>query len=299
MSGYRGRHRRATADATVVPDGTVTPRHRARKRFGQHFLQAVWAERVVKAIAPTADEVVLEIGPGPGAITVPLLAACRHVVAFEIDRDLAATLRSAGHANLTVVEGDFLHVSASAIADQLRALGLEHAPLRLAGNLPYNVASPILFKCAELVEAGLPIRDTTVMLQREVADRLLAQPGTSEYGVLAVLFRHVAGVERRLNLPPGAFRPSPDVHSSVVTLRWHAPDPPPRDLALFRGLTRAVFTRRRKTLSNALQAWGGQLPGPAGELLLACGIDPQRRPETLDIPEFVRLADAVAGPRPA
>ncbi len=268
-------------------------KHRARKRFGQHFLQRVWAERVVAAIAPAADEVFLEIGPGQGALTVPLLAACRHVVAFEIDRDLAAALRAGTHAHLTVVEGDFLDRSVESIRGQLRDQRLDDARLRLAGNLPYNVASPILFKAIDLYEAGLPMVDAAVMLQREVADRLLAPVGTGEYGVLSVLIRHVAKVTRRLNLPPGAFRPAPEVHSSVVALTFHPPEPRPADLPRFRALVRAVFTRRRKTMSNALGAWPQPLPVAAAELLTRCAIDPQRRPETLDIPEFVRLADAL------
>lgn len=268
--------------------------HRARKRFGQHFLQRVWAERVVAAIAPTAEDVFLEVGPGRGALTLPLLAAARHVVAFEIDRDLAATLRSAAHTNLTIIEGDFLETSADDIERQLRELGLAGARLRFAGNLPYNVASPILFKAIALYESGVPMTDAVVMLQREVADRLLAPVGTGEYGVLGVLLRHVAHIARHLNLPPGAFRPSPEVHSSLVSLALHPPNPEPVDLALYRGLVRAVFTRRRKTLSNALGAWPHPLPAPAVELLTSCALDPKRRPETLDIPEFVRLANALA-----
>lgn len=268
--------------------------HRARKRFGQHFLQPVWAERVVAAVAPDAGDVFLEIGPGRGALTRPLLAASRQVVGFEIDRDLAATLRDAGHPGLTVVEGDFLDVPATAIAARLRDLGLESARLRVAGNLPYNVAAPMLFRIIELYEQGLPIVDATVMLQREVADRVLAPPGTGEYGVLGICVRHVAQAARRLALPPGAFRPAPEVHSAVISLTLHPPDPMPADIAIFRSLVRAVFTRRRKTMGNALSAWPHPLPSPAVALLAACGIDPRRRPETLEIAEFVRLADALS-----
>lgn len=268
--------------------------HRARKRFGQHFLQRVWADRVVAAIAPAAGDVVLEIGPGQGALTIPLLAAARQVVGVEIDRDLAAALRDAGHGALTVIEGDFLDVPAAAITSCLDERGLDAARLRIAGNLPYNVAAPMLFRIIDLYESGLPIVDATLMLQREVADRVLAPVGTGEYGVLGVLVRHVARTTRRLSLPPGAFRPAPAVHSAVVSLVFHPPDPMPADLAVFRSLVRAVFTRRRKTMSNALAAWPHTLPTSAVTLLAACGIDPVRRPETLDVPEFVRLADAVA-----
>jgi len=237
--------------------------------------------------------VILEIGPGRGALTMPLISAARHVVAFEIDRDLAAALRAAAHPNLTVVEGDVLDATPAAVRAALETAGLTGVPLRVVGNLPYNVASPILFWTLALVEAGLPITDAVVMLQREVADRILARPGTAEYGVLGVLLPHVAEATRLLSLPPGAFRPAPEVHSTVIRLGWHPPTPPPRDLQQFRTLVRAVFTRRRKTLANALRACPLP-PGrePAAILAEAC-IDGQRRPETLDLAEFVRLADAV------
>jgi len=215
------------------------------------------------------------------------------VLAFEIDRDLATSLRAADHTALTVVEGDVLEITSGDVTALLAERHLEGVPLRVVGNLPYNIASAILFKCIELYEEGLPLVDVVVMLQREVADRLLAPPGTREYGVLSVLVQHVASVVRRLNLPPGAFRPIPEVHSTVVALRLHPPTPAPRDLGLFRALTRAVFTRRRKTLANALLAWPGDLPEPPAALLARAGIDGRRRSETLDVPEFVRLADAV------
>lgn len=268
------------------------PRHRARKRFGQHFLQPVWSERVLRAVAPTVDDVFVEIGPGQGALTVPLAAHCRHVLAYEIDRDLVEALRATAPSNTTVIEGDVLTLSAGQIGSLVQGRGLTSSRLRVAGNLPYNVASRILFLCVDLVEAGVPIVDAVVMVQREVADRILAPCDTAEYGVLSILLRHIARVERRLNLPPGAFRPAPDVHSTLIALTFHAPTPAPRDLRLFRALVRAVFTRRRKMLANALLAWTGPLPGTPAEVLTGCGIDPRRRPETLEIAEFVRLADA-------
>src|SRR4051812_46808409 len=137
----------------------------ARKRFGQHFLEAAWAEKVVRAIAPQADDTFLEIGPGRGAITRPLAARAARVIGFEIDRDLAADLRTSGPPNLTVVEGDFLDVTADTMREILAANGAP-SQVRIAGNLPYNVASPILFKLADLFGAGLPLGDATVMLQR-------------------------------------------------------------------------------------------------------------------------------------
>lgn len=255
---------------------------RAKKRFGQHFLEPAWVERLVRAIDPQPDENFVEIGPGRGALTWPLAARSRSVTAFEIDRDLVGELRAMAPANVTIVEGDFL-------SPESRIPTRDSGALRVAANLPYNVASPILFKLIGLRDEGVPIADATVMLQREVADRLLAAPGTKDYGALTVLVRHSASVARVLNLPPGAFRPVPRVHSSVVRLAFHAADPPVRDRAAFAGLVQAVFTRRRKTIRNALRAYE-----PAGGRLLPSWLDPQRRPETLTVGEFARLADEYA-----
>jgi 16S rRNA (adenine1518-N6/adenine1519-N6)-dimethyltransferase len=259
---------------------------RSRKRFGQHFLEAPWVEKVILAIDPRPTDVFLEIGPGRGALTRPLAARVRRVTAVEIDRDLAAELRDTAPPNVSVVEGDFLDSPASLLPGG--------AMIRVAGNLPYNVASPILFKLVEWFAQGQALVDATLMLQREVAERLGAVPGTKDYGVLTVLIGHASSVKRVLALPPGAFRPAPKVNSALVQLRFHAPDPPVSDPAVFAGLVQAVFTRRRKTLSNALDAF--DLTKSAGrQVLERAGIDGQRRPETLTIAEFARLADAYAG----
>ena len=261
-----------------------------RKRFGQHFLEPAWVEKVMRVIAPEPDQTFLEIGPGRGALTKPLASRARHVLAFEIDRDLAAELRQAGVPNVTVVEGDFLKISADRLNQELAAIG-RPPTLRVAGNLPYNVASPILFRLIALHAEGMPFLDATVMLQREVSDRLTARPGTRDYGALTVLVGHSVQVERLLNLPPVAFRPQPKVFSSLVRLRFHRPSPPAKDPFRFATLVQALFTRRRKTLSNALKA----VPFKAGlvpaDALVAAGLDGRRRPETLTIPELVRLAD--------
>jgi 16S rRNA (adenine1518-N6/adenine1519-N6)-dimethyltransferase len=270
---------------------------RPRKRFGQHFLERAWIEKVAAVIAPGREDVFVEIGPGRGAITWPLLQQARHIIAFEVDRDLAAALKSPAHPNLTVVPGDFLEITADSFRGVVVDAGVAGVPVRLVGNLPYNVAAPILFKTVELVEAGLPIEESIFVLQREVADRILAVPGTPEYGVLAILLRHVAYAERLLALPPGAFRPAPKVHSSLIRLRWHAPAPAPQDLRVFRAVTRSVFTRRRKTLANALSAYALPPTASTSALVAEAGLDPHQRPETLDIPAFVRLADAVARAR--
>jgi 16S rRNA (adenine1518-N6/adenine1519-N6)-dimethyltransferase len=258
----------------------------ARKRFGQHFLEPAWVVKVVRAIAPAPTDAFYEIGPGRGALTRELTAAVRSVTAFEIDRDLAAELRETAPANLEVITGDFLE---STWILENRPV----CPVRVAGNLPYNVASPILFKLIELFGAGIQLTDATVMLQREVADRLVARPGTKEYGVLSILIQLSADVERLLALPGGAFRPAPKVQSALVRLRFREPRPGPRNVELFTQLVQAVFTRRRKTLENALMAFRTWDRAAISRLLRRAGIDGQRRPETLHVAELVRLADVV------
>ena len=256
-----------------------------RKRFGQHFLEPAWVVKVAKAIAPAPDDDFIEIGPGRGALTAPLSEQARSVTAFEIDRDLAAALRATAPPNLTVVEGDFLE------SDWLLKNRPAH-PLRIAGNLPYNVASAILFRLIDIYDSGIPLADATLMLQREVADRLLASPSTKEYGVLSVLVRLSADVERLLNIPAGAFRPIPKVQSALVRVRFHAPDPRPRDREIFSRMVQAAFTRRRKTLENALLAFRPADRSGIQAALARAEIPGKRRPETLDLAELVRLSDA-------
>ena len=282
-----------------------------RKRFGQHFLEPAWVEKLLRAVAPGPEQTFLEIGPGLGALTRPLAARAGRVVAFEIDRDLVSALRDAAPSHLTIVEGDFLQVTAERLRDLLtgdaggwaerapfsaraRAEDPTRTPIRVVGNLPYNVASPILFKLVELYSGGVPLADATVMLQREVADRLVASPGTRKYGVLSVLIGQTASLHRLFTLPPGAFRPMPKVHSAVVRLRFHAPAPAPTDPAVFRAIVQAIFTRRRKTLANALLAYEAGREPFVPDLLRRADLDGRRRPETFTIAELVRLADAFA-----
>jgi 16S rRNA (adenine1518-N6/adenine1519-N6)-dimethyltransferase len=263
---------------------------RARRRFGQNFLEPAWVTKVVQAIAPGDRETFLEIGPGRGALTRPLTSAAQRVVAFEIDRDLAARLAATAPPNLTIVEGDFLEVATSDPR-------LPATDFRVAGNLPYNVASPILFKLVDLHSQGRRLVDATVMLQREVGDRLIAAPGSRDYGVLSVLMQHSASVQRLLALPPGAFRPQPKVHSVLLRLTFHPPAPPVANPTTFVRLVQAVFTRRRKTLANALLAFRPNSKAPAlvpGDALRRAGLDATRRPETLSVAEFARLADIYA-----
>jgi 16S rRNA (adenine1518-N6/adenine1519-N6)-dimethyltransferase len=258
---------------------------RPRKRFGQHFLAPAWADKVVAAIGPRRDDRFLEIGPGPGVLTSRLAARAAHVTAVEIDRDLATDLRASVPANVAIVEGDFLDFDLVPF--------LAGGPLRVAGNLPYNISSPILFRLLTTARQSPHLVDATVMLQREVADRLAARPGTKEYGVLTISALAQAEVTRLLTLPPGAFRPPPKVHSAVVRLTFKPTVIPAGLEDTFERMVRSMFQQRRKTLGNALKPFAETAGLAAAETLTATGIDPVRRPETLTMPELLRLAQSL------
>ncbi|MGE0042985.1 MAG: 16S rRNA (adenine(1518)-N(6)/adenine(1519)-N(6))-dimethyltransferase RsmA [Vicinamibacterales bacterium] len=268
---------------------------KARKRFGQHFLEAAWVKKLVAAARLAPGDRVIEIGPGRGALTVPLAAEVDRLLAVEVDRDLAAALEAEGLPNVTVVTGDFLDLDVEATAAAW--LGAPLGPgnrVRVVGNLPYNISSPILFRLLELASATGGVTDAVLMLQKEVADRLVASPGTGEYGVLTVLASVHATVTQVLTLPPGAFRPPPKVWSSVVRLSFRPCPVPIADEAIFTRMVRTMFTQRRKTLGNALKPFAVGMRIPADEALARAGIDPRRRPETLQLVEIAGLADVFA-----
>ncbi len=253
--------------------------------------------KLVDAIAPAATDRFLEIGPGRGAITEPLSARAEQLVAVEVDRDLAAALVTRQLANVKVITADVLEVDLGELVQ--RDLGASpDRQVRVVGNLPYNISSPILFRLLNAAASTGAIADATLMLQEEVAARLLASPGTGEYGVLTVQTALGADVARALSLPPGAFRPMPKVRSAVVSLRFRPPTVAIQDRALVVELVRSVFTQRRKTIGNALATFAA-LRGQDPKVALAdAAIDPRRRPETLQLVEFARLADVI-GARPA
>lgn len=257
---------------------------RARKRFGQHFLEPAWVAKVVDAIDPAPDDTFLEIGPGRGALTAALGPRVRRVIAVEIDRDLAAALPARVPPNVRLVQGDVLEVDLDAL------LRDEPVPVRVAGNLPYNVSSPILFRLLEAADEGRRIRDAVLMLQKEVADRLVAAPATEGYGALAIQVQLVADVDRLLVLPPGAFRPAPKVTSALVRLRFRAASTEVGDRAAFTRLVRGLFLRRRKTLLNALRPLVEPSGRSAKQVLERAGLTPTGRPETLTVDEMARLA---------
>jgi len=252
--------------------------HQPRRRFGQNFLvDAHYVQRIVAAIDPKPGERVVEIGPGLAALTDALIERAGHVIAVEIDRDLAARLRERYPAErLTLVEGDALDFDFGALGDALRVVG----------NLPYNISSPMLFR---LAASQAHLHDVHVMLQKEVVDRMAARPGTPAYGRLTVMLQARFAVQRLFVVPPGAFRPPPKVDSAVarlVPLREKAPAID--DVSLFARIVSAAFSQRRKTLRNAL---GGLCDAVD---MNGAGIDPSARGETLAVLDFVRLANTVA-----
>jgi 16S rRNA (adenine1518-N6/adenine1519-N6)-dimethyltransferase len=259
---------------------------KTRKRYGQHFLEAAWADKLVDAIGPTRADRFLEIGSGPGALTLRLAGRVAHLTAVEVDRDMIGALRPRVPANVELVEADFLDIALAPIA----AAGA----IRVAGNLPYNLSSPILFRLLKAHTEGVPITDATLMLQREVADRIASGPGTRDYGTLSIFVQRRARVRRLLALPPGAFRPVPKVHSAVIRLDFHAPVVVVRDERTFEVLVRSMFTQRRKTLVNALRTFAADRGMEVRAAVAEAGIDGTRRPETLQLTELARLADVFA-----
>lgn len=252
--------------------------HVPRKRFGQNFLvDAHYIARIVDSIAPQPSDNIVEIGPGLAALTEALIARAGHITAIEIDRDLAARLRDRFAASvLTLHEAD-------ALAFDFTALGPD---LRVVGNLPYNISTPLLF---HLAQYDAQVRDVTVMLQKEVVARMAAAPGSADYGRLSVMLQVRFAVTRLFVVPPGAFRPSPKVESAIARLApLRERRPAVRDEALFGRIVAAAFAQRRKTLRNALATLAD------AAALHAAGIDPAARGETLAVGDFVRLANTLA-----
>lgn len=258
--------------------------HRARKRFGQNFLaDPHYVGRIVESVAPQHGDRVVEIGPGLAALTEALVARAGHVTAIEIDRDLAARLRGRfSAAALTLHEADALEFDYAALGNDLR----------IVGNLPYNISSPLLFL---LAAHAAQVRDVHVMLQKEVVARMAAAPGTADYGRLSVMLQVVFRIERLFVVPPGAFRPAPKVDSAVARLvPLGAAAPRIADPARFAQVVAAAFAQRRKTLRNALSSLC------TAQTITDAGLDPGVRGETLAVDDYVRLADLVASrPPPA
>ena len=256
----------------------ATRRHVPRKRFGQHFLvDAEVIGRIVAAIDPQPGDHVVEIGPGLGALTAPLLVRLGHLDVIEIDRDLSARLRQRHADRLTVHEADALEFDFAALP----------GPLRIVGNLPYNISTPLLFHAAT---AASRCRDMHFMLQQEVVDRMAAKPSEPEYGRLSVMLQYRFSIERLFEVPPQAFRPSPKVRSAVVRL---TPRPAEELAAVSEGglshIVARAFSMRRKTLRNTL---AGVISSTE---LAELGIDAGRRAQELAVAAFVTIANRLAG----
>ena len=260
-----------------------------RKRFGQHFLEIGWASKLLTAIAPKSSDCFIEIGPGRGALTYSLAARSAHVIAIEIDRNLATEIKRKQNPQITIIQGDVLETDIRQLALTTRE-NYPQSAIRLVGNLPFNISSPILFKIFRAQRSEQLFQDATVMLQCEVADRLIAKPGSKTYGPLAVMAAVYAQGSRLLVLPSGAFRPSPKVRSAVVSLRFRSTRLDIPNFELFEKIVRQVFQHRRKMLSNALLPIVSEVGAKMNSILRKTEIDGTRRPETLQLTEFSRLA---------
>ena len=247
-------------------------KHIPRKRFGQHFLtDRGIIEDIVQAIAPQPGQAMVEIGPGLGAMTQPLVERLGHLTVIELDRDLAVQLRA--RANLTVIESDVLRVDFRQLADAA------NTKIRVVGNLPYNISTPILFHLLDVADA---IEDQHFMLQKEVIDRMVAKPSTSEYSRLSVMLQWRYAMENVLFVPPASFDPPPRVNSAIVRMLPHAA-PGAVDVKLFSELVRVAFSQRRKLLRHSLGKWL-EARNFSGTFNL------QRRAEEVTVSEYVALA---------
>ena len=251
--------------------------HIARKRFGQHFLADTSViDGIVKAIAPQPQDILVEIGPGLAALTQPLLECVHRLTVIELDRDLAARLRK--QEGLTVIESDVLQVDFTALAASMAT----HS-LRVVGNLPYNISTPILF---HLLDHASVIHDQHFMLQKEVIDRMVATPATAAYGRLSVMLQWRYAMEQVLFVAPHSFDPPPKVDSAVVRMQPHA-RPAAVPPALLAELVRVAFSQRRKLLRHTLGAW-------LQEKQFSGDFDVQRRAEEVPVDEYIALALALA-----
>jgi 16S rRNA (adenine1518-N6/adenine1519-N6)-dimethyltransferase len=263
---------------------------RAKRSLGQNFLVGShYPQRIVDSVAPRVGETIIEIGPGRGALTGLLVESGARVIAIEFDPDLIPPLSEnfSDCQNFRLVEADALRVDyCELIAPQNSA--------RVVANLPYYISTPILQR---LIEHRRCLSEMTLMLQREVVERITATPGGKEYGFLSTLAQFYCEVEKLFDVPPGAFRPMPKVYSSVIRLRARARTATVSDEGLFIELTKVLFAQRRKTILNNLRAGWSRLGLPdeaiISAFLASSGLDPKRRAETLSIEEIARLAEAI------
>lgn len=255
--------------------------HRARKRFGQNFLHDPGViRRIIQAVSPQPGQRLVEIGPGQGAITLPLLRACGQLDVVELDRDLIEPLahKAAGLGKLVIHQADALQFDFSALAGQEK--------LRVVGNLPYNISTPLLF---HLLTQSDYIEDMHFMLQKEVVQRMAAQPGSGDYGRLSLMIQYHCKVAPLFGIGPGAFRPAPRVESTFVRLTpWPQAPVAVDDYTCLATVVRQAFGQRRKTLRNTLKGLLSE------EEIRTSGSDPAARPETLTLQQYAALANRLA-----
>lgn len=260
------------------------PEHRARKRFGQNFLRDGGViDQIHRSVRPQPDDALIEIGPGQGAITGYLAESGADLTLIELDRDLVAILelQLAKYSHINIIQADALKTDFGALQPG--------KPLRIIGNLPYNISTPLIF---HLLSFHGRVKDMHFMLQKEVVDRLAAQPNSKAYGRLSLMTQYYCQVESLFDVPPEAFSPRPKVQSAVVRLTPHAELPfPASDVKHLQDVVRNAFNQRRKTLRNALKNTVD------AEQLEALGINPGARPETLALADYVRIANATATPK--
>jgi 16S rRNA (adenine1518-N6/adenine1519-N6)-dimethyltransferase len=253
--------------------------HKAKKHFGQNFLHdGNIIRKIIQVLNLTATDNVIEIGPGLGALTQAVLPIVKHLHVVELDADVIPHLQQAcqGLGELTIHHTDAL---------QFDITQINLSPLRVIGNLPYNISSPLLF---HLVEYAKDIKDMHFMLQKEVVERMAAVPSTNDYGRLSVMLQYHCQVKHLFNVPPGAFRPAPKVDSAFVRLIPHAQLPyPVTDYQLFTNIVKAAFAQRRKTIRNSLK------PYFTAEQMQALNIDPQARAENLTVADFATLSNSL------
>ena len=255
--------------------------HPARKRFGQHFLvDQNCIDQIIAAIHPQIDDTIVEIGPGLGALTAPLLSKTRQLHLIELDQDLIPYL----HHLPQPLAAPIIH-QADALSVDLAQLSEPDSQLRIVGNLPYNISTPLLFHFMDYADR---IIDIHVMLQKEVVDRICATPGGRDYGRLSVMLQYRCAISRLLEVPANAFKPPPKVDSAVIRLTPYQTLPyPVKDEKQLAALVKNAFAQRRKMLSNTLKSM------LSAQQIQACGIDPKQRAEQSTVAEFVRLANAI------
>ncbi len=274
-------------DAQTLAASLRTAKHQPRKRFGQNFLHdASIIRQIVDSIRLERDDNLLEIGPGMGALTEPLLAEVDAMTVVELDRDLADSLRirigANSHPNFTIIKANAMHV------DYRELYSEEKGKLRVVGNLPYNISTPILFHLLEFADV---IEDMHFMLQKEVVERITAEVGSKIYGRLSIIMQYYCDTDYLLTVPRGAFNPPPTVTSAVFRLTPHVTKPVvAEDEEHFGIVVRETFNHRRKTL-RAIFKQSTLLPTLSEEDFAACEIDPQARPETLTVSDFVTLSN--------